>query len=349
MPVFRLLLFVVCVANLVHAWPVNAPCRDTRAKIKTRALPRPLPNTVRRVILSGNRTTLLVGCLHGSNSAVQDVTNTILTHRPRAVVLELCLLRYKRLQYDQRIVDGVVESETSSRLSEWGSIVQATFKSGGPVQGSIAGLLALSQALQPSSFKKGAEFSAAIRSVRALTETSCDLILGDTNADETIRRAACRTPRLDDIGRLVPTMAQALGVSSRQGPALEVLKVVLTPGSRVADDVTQLLVRLFFLMLGLAVPLSMVGFLGNYIAAGNSSPMQAIPTGVMAFRYVFDLLLVVLGSVFISQLVETIIVERNAMLATAVLRTADLVPEGSNIVVVLGLLHVNGVADDLRA
>lgn len=349
MPVSRLLLFVVGVANLVHAWPVNPLRRATRAKITTRALPGLLPNTARRVVLPGNRTTLLVGCLHGSDSAAQDVTDIILTYRPRAVVLELCSSRYKRLQRDQATVDNVVESQTSSRLSEWVFIVQAAFKSGGPVQGSITGLIALSQVFQPSSFTKGAEFSAAIRSVRALTEKSCDLILGDTDAAETMRRAACRTPRLDDVGRLVPTIVQALGVGSRQGPALEVLKVVLTPGSRVADDATRFLVRLSFILLGLAVPLSVVGSLGNALAAGDSSSMLAVHAGAMPFRFAFDVVLVVLGSLLISQLVETIITERNAVLATAVLRTAALVPEGSNIVVVLGLLHVNGVADDLGA
>ena len=348
----RLVTFILVTSNIAHAWtswPRNTRGQATNPILTSSAFHVQMPKTVRQVILNGNRTALLVGCLHGSNSAVQDVSETIKLAQPKAVVLELCSSRYKRLQRDQARVSDVADSQISSRVSEWCSIVQAATRDSGPVQGLIAGLLASSQVFQPSSFVKGAEFSAAITSVRALNETSCNIILGDMDADQTMRRAAKHMPQHKSIGRLLPTLAQAVGVDSRQGEALAVLNVVLMPRSRIAEDVASFLVGILLLLLGSAVPLSALVSIGNAAAASGSSSISATPSEFMATRTVVDFILIYTGTLLISHLVDVILNERNGVMASGVLQASALTSEGSSIVVVLGLLHVNGVADELVA
>ena len=350
MLVYHQTVIILLAANVAHAWSLwsgSALGRSARTRSTPHALDKKMPNTVRQVMLNGNRTALLVGCLHGSNSAVQDVTDTIATAQPQAVVLELCSARYKRLQRDQASFESVIDSQSSSRTTEWASIVQAATRDGGPVQGLVAGLLASSQVFQPSSFIKGAEFSAAIRSARALNETSCNIVLGDTDADQTMRRAAYRTPQLESVGRLIPTLAQALGVSLRQGEALKILKVVLMPRSRIAEDAASFFVGVSLLLAGISVPISAFASAGNAVAASDPSSLYVAAIEFVAIRPVVDVLLIYSGTLLLSHLVDVILSERNNMMASSVLQASALTSEGSNLVVVLGLLHVNGVADEL--
>ena len=337
-----LLLIILISVKLVCSWPTSAHNAQLRSRVKAVSQYDPLPSSVLRVALPGNRTVLLVGCLHGSNSAVVDVLETIATSRPRAVVLELCHSRYKILQRNEANDFNADVTQATNRWPEWKSLVQAAFESGGPAQGAIAGLLALSLVFQPLSFKRGAEFNAAIRAVRSLArETPCDLILGDMDYEATMRRAASRKALFGDVRRLVPTLGKALGFAPpRQAelPAMNVLQVLTSPDSKVTLDAAQSLFRYMPILFGLTIPLAAAGSLGNHEVVGLLSLLRTI----------FDILFAGFGILLVSKLVETVLVERNLVLANATLRTAAIVPDGSYIVVVLGLLHVNGVASELE-
>jgi len=175
-----------------------------------------------------NRSIYLVGVIHGTSTAADDVTRVVGALRPRGVVLELCRTRFQDLTRSglpDVLPEGAI-SETGTKgtdkprevlsrssfrgsLAGWVSGVASVFANGGLAQAFLAGLLSAGNILQPR-LSPGSEFRAAILAARALSENptsleacadegsvlGCDVFLGDREVSETLRRAA-QAPWMD--------------------------------------------------------------------------------------------------------------------------------------------------------
>lgn len=306
-----------------------------------------------------NATVVLLGCFHGSQSSAVDVQKCI-TEDTDIVVLELCASRFDDLRRKQG-------SKQRRRTPFWETIRKVSAARGFST-GAAAALLGSVSGFQTamSGLKPGLEFQTALdRVVNASSSTTAiDIVLADQNVDETLQRIG-QLPLVslemwrsffkagwdESFGQEAQALSVAVLGDTASYPHQQLnLVSFLTRHQASFQD----LIRLMLPPLGLlAVANSM---------AGPSDPwtdpfaywdvLSPIERGVVCS---VNGIMIGLGYLCLALPAARVILrERDDVLARGI-RTACRVASSSRtknnknarIVAVLGLLHVNGVAQRL--
>lgn len=332
-------LLLLLLLAAAHGWDTNGRARRT-------VLP---PSTVHVSSKRSDTTFVLVGCMHSSTSSAEDASHVIDRVRPAAVMLELCPSRFNRLVEDLTFAKAGTELGVDEP-SRWAALLgnaRTAFARGGMRSAVLWTLLSAGFLFQQT--ESGAEFKAAVRAARRLP--GCDVVLGDQEVFETVRAISFHRPwsgqqRRGSAWHALRRDWRSLWVGVFGGPPwtqpapnvrVSMPHVVFSDGQRARELAGLLLPNL--MIAGLLVGLASLPHAQGPPAESWSAAV-GVPVGVAE----------VLASIVVLQrVVNTVLTERNEILAGALRRTASLYPRGSTIVAVVGMLHVNCVAELLES
>jgi len=311
---------------------------------------------------------IVLGCLHGSPSSTADLENILQRTRPAAIVLELCASRYQILQKLMQVKQNEGELKRTKTLFYSPSKV-------GMSSGIASIILGFASGLQTkfSGFEPGLEFKSAIE---YSNRTKCDIILADQVISETLRRIGdlpqvclnfllCLFRNLDPIQTEFSNFKTALWGDDnlwKSGSSTQIdVGKVLFRDTRVIGDLLRLTLpsliitsvsfhfgfvaidMLFSPQSAISSTTTLLTTADSFVPAPSSEIFNII-TNTMALWGTFIFLALPLSKVILT--------ERDSYLAQGVKNAIEIVsnkktvPLKENlptIVVVLGLLHVNGV------
>lgn len=270
-----------------------------------------------------NATVHIIGCVHGSQISADDVRHTIDSVHPSAVVVELCeprLISFRK---------SLLEKDSKKTRRSFGALRQM-FGGIGPAL--VAWLLESVYTLQKlCGVTPGVEFQYAIEAARG----KWGLICGDAPAKETVRNLyGILNPR----GGLKEAWEGLTGMGKRFGEkeGVHLVELFVRDGRRVRE-----LAKLVLPTGGVA---GLVGGVGNAMASvidgsGGATDLGAWGAGLDgALTGVFVIMLL--------RFIKVLIVDRDHVIAQNIIEVLE--NRGGVIVVVVGMLHVNGLTAMLR-
>ena len=144
---------------------------------------------------------VLIGCLHGSSSSAEDVTNILNQEDTDSVVLELCASRFADIRKTMAIemeneIYGNSKPNNILQKNEFKSYIDMVYKTTSKLgfsSGVAAALLGGASNIQTalSGFEPGSEFLRAISYAKGVE--GCDIILADREVGETLKRFGVST------------------------------------------------------------------------------------------------------------------------------------------------------------
>lgn len=287
----------------------------------------------------------IVGCFHGSETSASDVY-TVLTDAPTdVVVLELCANRFASMRQE-------VSLKSRNWFQRFLRMVQKTSQERGIATASVAALLGSVSGLQTalSGLSPGLEFKTALRYA---TSHDKDIVLADQDVDDLLSKLANIASLSKEMwGDLLARRQWKGSLFSEQ---TKVLSVALCGSRELAQSVTfpSFLIRSHAAVLELlrlsVPPLALLQFMN--IAAlqflGETSPTPADASAAW--------LPILANVVFLSSGIVSLILpatkiildDRDEQLASGVQAACRVAGPNGRVVVVLGFLHVNGVAEKI--
>ena len=351
---------------------LRAPLRTaTRAPLRTatRAPPParakalcaiPVPTSPTRPALAvrrdlGNTTVIIQGVLHGATSSADAVQATLDAASPSVVVLELCASRWRSMASDDATFD-TKRVDVGDEYAKVLSGARAAFARRGAGAGTMALALGTVYALsQLAGFRPGVEFRVPLRWAEA---NGADVVLGDKDVVETMASVyrgpddGARGSRARDTARGLRALAAAIAGDGGDG-TISLWRDVLDDSTLRAELAT---LAGAVAAAAAAVEVSLTVLLGGSYpsifpaaaAAAPSVPPEAIHA-ISAANGAVALLSVVLSVDLLGRIGANVIDARDEFLADATRRALDLpTARGSTVLVVVGALHVNGIASRLE-
>jgi len=317
----------------------------------------------------------ILGCLHGAPSSSQDVEELVGAVQPSAVVVELCNARYKTLREDmlaeekpEQASDNKEENRPQPNpLVSWVQGVAKTYQKKGPASAILAAAISFVYLLQSlSRFDPGVEFKTA---VTAAESSKAEIVLGDQDVYETLDslgkgfRPPTRKVLLQEPNYLIATaiedfkllLMSVFGPTDVTYPQKLNVPLVICQNRRLLVDLIFLLAPALILVFGLTDGVSLLmnpdllsaGALPSSIEAATSVPAAADSARTDLLDAICEDIITVGALVFTSRFFRLVIAERDAYLASSIKDACQRHP-GKPVVAVLGLLHCNGVAENLR-
>ena len=305
-----------------------------------------LPRLSLRVPLKGNRTAYLVGVFHGSPSSAIDVRTTMKHVRPSSVVVELCRNRYRRLS---AITNTSGEENMTPRASWWGIASDAA--GGGLLEVAAAGALGFVSLINPPGYQVGIEFLAAFDEARNL---ECDIILGDQDQRTTLRKLVRLSPKFG------ARTAQMPSNSPRRNAAVVLKSAVLGDGTSKRLCLPAFAVSPHrgqrawqaagFTFLVATITICVAWSVKTVEFDATLGPrLGQLMVGTTTEHSAVSVLSALAGTSVIARMINSVLADRDLVLARAIEKAAMSAPRGGCVVAVLGVLHVNGVANELEA
>jgi len=330
-----------------------------------------------------NVNVVLLGCLHGSLSSSEDVRYLMDSQTTDAVVLELCDARvgdFRREPVDEYTMNTFLED-----MKEFWEMAQMTSRKKGPFAATATLLLGTMSLLQTnlSGFRAGLEFAVALDIAKE--KPSCDVFLADQKIEDTMERIA-NLPAIslemiknNTIGVEAKLLKTALFGDQMLPKSTQVnMPQVMVRSKRAITDLARLtlppIVISTFFLLSIFLAVNYLPFfqeLQDLVLAEqlliddnsyNELMTNAASSGVdqqleIALRILSSILTeslaLAIGFLFVTlPAAKAIITERDVVLADGIRGACENVSssgekEARRIVVVLGLLHVNGVSKQL--
>lgn len=321
-----------------------------------------------------NTKILLLGCLHGSLSSSRDVQCVLKPPGVDAIVLELCETRIKDLT--RVTVDEYTKEIFWEDVQDFCKFIQDTNEKKGPLVAALTFVLGMTSLLQTniSGVRAGLEFAVAMDIAE---EEAIPIVLGDRRIDQTMERisnlpsVSLEMIRNNTIG-LYTKLLQTAVLGDRLLPnntQISLPKVLIRNKGAITD-----LVRLALSPILIATVFSIsVGILFHLpLYAEQESIEILMDTATLTFDERLPIVIKIISSVFTELFVFTagytilalpaskvIIYERDVCLAEEIEKACYNIggpssssssqeqQKSSNIVAILGLLHVNGVAKQL--
>ena len=317
----------------------------------------------------------MVGVAHGSSASATLVEEVISTIRPSNVVVELCVERFLSISLESRIRPRGNETmalwfdkkvallETESKLKRWVNMVNFV-----RAQGAVAGLFVL-MGLSVTALQKAARLGTAekrsdefVTAMKVAERLSIPLSLGDAPQTETLNavRRGVFSRDLVEPQRVVEgaqlLLFSVLGSEPYKSYArlgdvcgreileesewLSIPKAYLDPRNRKMLQGLAPIFAIFVLtaILGAALPYA------DALADPAVAPLlttSPIPESVeQAVNVVVDLFSILL----LVRLTKLIGTDRDTVIAKKVQQVCAQSKPGAEVVVVIGMLHANGVA-----
>ena len=331
---------------------------------------------------------VLLGCFHGSKSSALDVTtcmNASGDTTTQVVVLELCASRFADMRRDmQREADS--PAAPRPWIFRFGSMISKTVKHRGLSTGLAAALLGGVSGMQTtlSGLEPGLEFRTAVEQVqKAQNGNQCDIVLADQNVDEILEKVGqlfsisiemwktCFQKGWDEsFGREARALARAVGGntdvcssgSATDTPAVASLNL-WNFCTRSPDAIRDMLRLLLPPAIMLQVIATSVDKGVEWMQAQQTEAFDALassatePTleGTIAVLVV-NWMILAFGYLSVALPASRVILRERDDTLTQGIREACRVAAnnaaGTNsrgrVVAVLGLLHVNGIAERLQ-
>lgn len=310
-----------------------------------------------------NVTVTLVGCLHGSVSSANDVSQALCRQNTDAVVLELCPSRYGTIQRRLFHSNGGLPATSDKLIRSMRK--DQTFGLSASLLGGVSTLQASLSGFQP-----GLEFITAIEYVEAINEERrvCDLILADQAVGVTLERMdALPKVSFDMLTNLVANRFCWSGslYDIQSKALLEAIWGRLDLG-RVLSRSYQAFIDLIKLTLPPIILLQTILFLssnllGRMINANvpdthMKADVATLSADILMHLSLSAVVMYLSYLLIVLPLVQVVIQERDDQIASGIdaacclLRQRESYNGGDcnpRVVAVLGLLHVNGVAKRL--
>ncbi len=314
----------------------------------------------------------IIGCLHGSSSSANDVSQLLRQATTDCVVLELCPTRYKDLT---REIDRRTTSDSNSNGS-YVKMVRKTMEARGFATGLAAGVLGGASGISTtlSGFEPGLEFITAID--YSMSNSDVDVVLADRMVDETLKRVGCLPSVSFEMiqeyidsgfhwsqtyGRDASVLANAV---AGQGDSQLDMRRALVRNKDVVLDLVRLTLPTLLLVESANL------FLGSFFNGSNdigidvtftmvdlASIMTASDWFDLAIEFLSSVISLFLGYILVALPTSKIILsERDDQLAKGIDDACHFVSKRysdrndgkrGRVVCVLGFLHVNGVANKL--
>ena len=330
---------------------------------------------------------VLVGCFHGAPSSAADVeaclphahdVNTV-------VVLELCATRFADLRRDmerqERSTTSPPAATTPNPLARFARSIRHTIASRGLSTGVAAALLGGVAGLQTSlsGLQPGLEFRTAVAHVRE-SNNNGDIILADQPVEETLDKVGrlwSRSVALwkkcfqqgwgASFGREATALARAVGLpgssssnnnnnNNNNDASFEPLNL-WSFGTRSPDAIRDVLRLIVPPVLLLQCFVTVVHAVASGWGDDGLTPKNYLgddPQALTASLVVFVVNALLLGVGYLSvalPAVQVILRERDTCLTTGIRAACRLASSSGDkpgrVVAVLGLLHVNGIAQQL--
>ena len=314
---------------------------------------------------------VLLGCFHGTESSSEDVKQAI-TPDTDIVVLELCETRFEDLQSwveeeKQEQLEGKnQQKENRPWIVAYLAMIQKTIQERGVGTGIAAAVLGGFSGMQTalSGFSPGLEFKTALECAQ---DTNAKIVLADREVGETLKQIG-RIPRISfDLLFKQPNFPKEYQVHAAtlqravfgpEGGNASYSPVQLGQALVRSADALKDLVRLtvpptllYACFLQLVLAISTTSGDGTLL---EDSPLAAavatVPTSStieeMVLHYSASFAILMFGYLGLAlPSVQVILTERDACLAEGIQDACQRAGNNGRVVAVLGMLHLNGVAD----
>mmetsp|Transcript_6806 Transcript_6806/g.12809 ORF Transcript_6806/g.12809 Transcript_6806/m.12809 type:complete len:429 (+) Transcript_6806:44-1330(+) len=328
-----------------------------------------------------NTEVTLIGCLHGSTSSAKDVSNILQQKSTDVVVLELCPTRYKDLMKEVVRTRTSEKKITSGYLQMIQKTIQSRGVSTGLAAAVLGGVSSLSYLF--SGFQPGYEFLTAMEYVES-RQDSCDVVLADRFVDETLRRVGALPSvslelwnefidsGMDWEGTYGQEMQSLFSAISGKGNLQVDMKRTLFRNIDVIKDLARLMLpTLLFVEVG-NISLGLLLFQSSvsptvdfewtdFMLLSSSwslsdSIFSVSDWSILAREILLEVIssgfFLLLGFLFVALPISRVILtERDEQLARGIDVACNIASrrnndnQGGRVVAVLGMLHVNGVAN----
>lgn len=314
---------------------------------------RRLP-TVEFIDPATNCQVILLGCFHGTVSSSKDVEDLV-TSESSVVALELCTSRFSDLKRELlKTEDEQLRSQEKPWLGAYWEMVAKTAGQRGLPTGIAAAILGGFSGIQTalSGFTPGLEFITALKRSESY---GCDIVLADQDVDETLRRVGS-LPQIslnnflsnDRFRRWSlhhDTLVRAVvgKYDDDEVPQVQ-LPMVLLRNPDAIKDLIRLTIppTLFFwsvlygiaAIAGIDLSSSASQAYSDTATLAEKIPHWLASGGIIGLGYL-GLALPAVG---------VILTERDEILTAGIKAACKRAGQGGQVVAVLGLLHVNGVA-----
>jgi len=351
-------------AFVVEAFVLSSSSSATRRTKERRGTPPPLHGCSVELIDPETGTEIvLLGCFHGSKSSAADVEAALNAKPTDVVVLELCASRFSDLRKDLELQEQQDQVQVKPWIQRYGKMVLTTAKSQGlptavaaAVLGGVSGLQTTISNLQP-----GLEFASAMR---IASDKNMDIVLADQNVDTTLQKIG-ELPWIslamwkdlisgkgwnETFGREAVALKTAL--LGRDSSSIT-LPAFLTRSDAAKKDLLRLTVApLLILQLFNLAATEGLGMLVSHpaLAASSSVADSVTASDPIAGAAVLMANFAFVAAGFISTALpatRVVLRERDDQLTEGIRAACRNSNDSKRVVAVLGLLHVNGVAERL--
>lgn len=309
---------------------------------------------------------VLVGCFHGSQSSAADVQEALSSSKKTdVVVLELCASRFADLRRQMESTSAAASEKVKkegldnspSFFSQWMKLVLDTSERRGWLTGGVTAVLSGFTGIQTmlSGLEPGLEFTTSVECAKA---QEADIILADQNVDETLEKIG-KLPFvsfqlfLDFLtngwGGSYGPEAKALFsavIGNSQLPESVNLFGFLTRSEEAVKDLVRLIVPPFLLLQSfILISNALMGSLVSTPEEVGEATVLGDEARLLLWVFANAVSLAVSFVLIAVPAARVVLRERDEFLAKGVRAACREAGPNGRVVAVLGLLHVNGVAN----